>query len=153
MAFSGHAPTHGASRQDLQVIAVLNIWRILIDRMRDLSGLKIFSFSKEQAYSHMSHPTHFSLSQLTCWLTMFNAIVECAVWASWAKCGWSWRQVWVCTVLQLPGVNPKLAKAWRTRSGVNSPISSKPNWFFRNRHASLSVECFPQDKDLTLQSR
>jgi hypothetical protein len=72
-ASSGQAATHGASLQALQVTAVLKVSPILTERIRDLSGLKTFSFSKEQTYSQISQPTHFSLSQLTNWLTMFNA--------------------------------------------------------------------------------
>ena len=56
-----------------QVTAVLNVCPILTERILDLRGLKTFSFSNEQAYSQMSQPTHFSLSQSTCWLTMFRA--------------------------------------------------------------------------------
>ncbi len=41
--------------------------------MRDLVGLKTFSFSAEQAYSQTSQPMHLSVSQLINWLTMFRA--------------------------------------------------------------------------------
>jgi hypothetical protein len=47
--------------QALQVIAELNVRFMRTERMRDLSGLKTPSFSKEQAYSQMSQPTHLSL--------------------------------------------------------------------------------------------
>src|SRR5512133_2972176 len=57
-ASSGHAATQGALGQALQVIAVLFIWFTRTVRIRDLSGLKMPSFSKEQAYSQMSQPTH-----------------------------------------------------------------------------------------------
>ncbi len=72
-ASSGHAGMHGASLQALQATAVLNVCSILIERIRDLRGLKTFCFSNEHAYSHMSQPTHLSLSHSTCWLTMFKA--------------------------------------------------------------------------------
>jgi hypothetical protein len=73
MAFSWQAMMHGASLHALQVTAVLKVCPILTERILDLSGLNTFSFSNEQAYSQMSQPTHFSLSQLTCWLIMFKA--------------------------------------------------------------------------------
>ena len=72
-AFFGHEVTHGAFLHVLHVTTVLKVCPIRIERMRDFNGLKTFSFSKEQAYSQMSQPTHFSVSQLTYWLTMFKA--------------------------------------------------------------------------------
>ena len=72
-AFSGQALMHGASWHALQVIAVFRVCPTLIARILDLRGLKTLSFSKEQAYSHMSQPTHFSLSQSMCWLVKLRA--------------------------------------------------------------------------------
>jgi hypothetical protein len=62
MAFSWQAMMQGASLHALHVTAVLNVWPILTERILDLRGLNTRSFSKEQTYSHMSQPTHFSLS-------------------------------------------------------------------------------------------
>src|SRR5512139_1542930 len=69
----GHTATHGASLQALQVTAKTESGLSLTARILDLIGLKVFSFSREQMYSQMSHPTHFSGLQLTNCLTVFKA--------------------------------------------------------------------------------
>jgi len=73
MASFGQAATHGASLQVLHVTAKLDNVFSLTALMRDFTGLKVFSFSLEHTYSHMSQPVHLSGSQLTNWLTAFKA--------------------------------------------------------------------------------
>jgi hypothetical protein len=69
----GQALMHGASLQARQVTAMLENTSSLKVRILDLRGLKTFSFSAEQAYSHTSQPMHLSVLQLINWLTVFKA--------------------------------------------------------------------------------
>ena len=59
-AFLGQAATQAGVSQNRQVTAMLFIWFSRITRMRALVGLKARSLPKEQAYSQIWQPTHFS---------------------------------------------------------------------------------------------
>src|SRR5208283_2865302 len=71
----GHAATHAGSSQCLQVTARFMSGPILIARMRDLVGLKVFSLTIEQAYSQTQQPMHFSGSAVTNFLSCGRTIL------------------------------------------------------------------------------
>ena len=68
-ASRGHAATHAGSSQRRHVTDMLASWLTLTTRIRDLRGLNAFSLLKEQAYSQTWHPTHFSGSTETNFLS------------------------------------------------------------------------------------
>ena len=57
-AFSGQAVTHLASSQNLQARAKLNMGVMRTIRIRALSGLILFPFSRAQVYSQIPQPVH-----------------------------------------------------------------------------------------------
>jgi hypothetical protein len=62
-AFFGQDATQTGSSHFRQETAMLVNGPMLITRMRDLCGLKVFSLAMLQAYSHRPHPLHFSGSE------------------------------------------------------------------------------------------
>jgi hypothetical protein len=76
-AFLGQALTHGASLQNLQVIAMLKIGVKRITLILDLKGFQRGSFfSKTHTYSHRLQPVHFPGSAATNLLKLGSAIIS-----------------------------------------------------------------------------
>jgi len=71
----GHAATHAGSSQCLHVIAKFTSGPMRMARMRDLVGLKVFSFTMLQAYSQTQQPMHFSGSAVTNFLSCGRTIL------------------------------------------------------------------------------
>ena len=68
-AFFGQDATHTGSLHFRQETAMLAKGFMCVTRIRDLLGLKVFSLTMLQTYSQRLHPSHFSGSETTNFLS------------------------------------------------------------------------------------